>query len=234
MGAYVQIIFRERFERENGVHLADSVLIPLTGEFEYTTGHSAGRILPYMPVIFKKGEKFIKKIVEPMSGIWVNAIRLPQPAPNGSWQDYARLKQSVQYLEQAVKTNAPDAVIAHFVDDILLFDMENGAAEAEKLQCAAYIDGHFSEELSLSLLAERFGYSKQALITKFKKHFAMTPVEYITDVRMKNAQKLLQNTQKTVGEIAFLCGYENAYYFSSVFKKHIGVSPQCFRQQLRL
>lgn len=62
----------------------------------------------------------------------------------------------------------------------------------------------------------------------FKKEIGMSPLEYLTSLRMKNAERLLSTVWTSgcaVSEIAQMCGYENALYFSRVFKKYYGCSP---------
>ena len=50
----------------------------------------------------------------------------------------------------------------------------------------------------------------------------MSPVKYVTALRLDHAKELLITGQYSVGEVAELCGFENVYYFSAVFKKTPG------------
>lgn len=70
----------------------------------------------------------------------------------------------------------------------------------------------------------------------FKKEIGMSPLEYMTSLRMKNAERML-STQWTsrcaIAEIAQSCGFENALYFSRVFKKYYGCSPSQYAKKYR-
>lgn len=68
----------------------------------------------------------------------------------------------------------------------------------------------------------------------FKKEVGMSPLEYMTNLRMKNAEMLLTTmwtNDYTVTEIAHMCGFEDALYFSRVFKKYYGCSPTSFTKK---
>ena len=68
----------------------------------------------------------------------------------------------------------------------------------------------------------------------FKKEVGVSPLEYMTSLRMKNAETLLTGMWSngySVSEVARMCGFEDALYFSRVFKKYYGCSPSNFAKQ---
>ena len=70
----------------------------------------------------------------------------------------------------------------------------------------------------------------------FKKEVGVTPLEYMTNLRMKKAEMMLSTMwgrDYSMAEIAKLCGYEDALYFSRVFKKHFGCAPTAFAKSAK-
>ena len=65
----------------------------------------------------------------------------------------------------------------------------------------------------------------------FKKRYGYTPVEYFSRLRIQQACRLLEFSERTVGEIARSVGFTDQYYFSRVFKKIMGASPANFRKE---
>lgn len=97
--------------------------------------------------------------------------------------------------------------------------------------CEDYISCHycdykfdFSELLSLSGLS--YSYFKKLFIEKY----GLPPVKYINRLKINRACELLETKKFSVSEIAEICGFENTYYFSTVFKNHTGVSPKNYNR----
>ena len=90
---------------------------------------------------------------------------------------------------------------------------------------AAYIRANYAGELSLTVLSRRFGLSESCLSRKFKQITGMGLSEYITNVRIHNAARLLKEERLTVSQVAFRCGYNDSNYFAAVFKKNKGITP---------
>jgi len=85
---------------------------------------------------------------------------------------------------------------------------------------------------SLESIGERFSIKSGALCNLFAKHLNTTFSAYLNAVRMEHAKELLLTTHKQLKEIAVICGYSDAFYFTRVFHKTFGMSPSRFRQEL--
>ena len=63
----------------------------------------------------------------------------------------------------------------------------------------------------------------------FKKEVGISPHKYITDVRIRQAKYLLEYSDLNINEVSVSVGFEDALYFSRMFKKYTGVSPQKYK-----
>lgn len=95
----------------------------------------------------------------------------------------------------------------------------------------SYVDTHYMENLTLSILADRFFMSYSYLSKAFHKAFHMPFQQYLLMLRMEHALELLKDETLTIQQIAASVGYENAFNFSRSFKAQYGVSPSHFRKQ---
>ena len=94
-----------------------------------------------------------------------------------------------------------------------------------------YIMDHYSESsFSVDDICAHLGVGTSYFSSVFKKDTGMSFVTYLTNVRMNEAQRLLDTTDEKSYIIAGLVGYEEPNYFSYVFKKHFGISPSKYRQ----
>jgi AraC-like DNA-binding protein/quercetin dioxygenase-like cupin family protein len=93
----------------------------------------------------------------------------------------------------------------------------------------SFIQTHYHEPITLDEIAAISGFSRYYFIKQFQHQLNMTPVQYLTKVRIQKAAELLRSTSTSVTYIAALVGYANANYFNKVFRKTVGVSAGTFR-----
>lgn len=94
-----------------------------------------------------------------------------------------------------------------------------------------YFNEAFSQEISIDEYAKNQHMSVCWFIRCFKRYMGMTPLQYITSIRINKAKDLLKNTAFTIQEVGRLVGYENPLYFSRIFKKQTGHSPSEYRKK---
>lgn len=93
----------------------------------------------------------------------------------------------------------------------------------------AALSERFNEPMRLDELAAWAGFSPQHLNRKFRRQLGVTPLQYLTQLRMQRAAALLAEGRLTVQAIAERVGYSDPYYFSRLFKQHRGQSPAQYR-----
>ena len=133
------------------------------------------------------------------------------------------------------------AMIKSYVKQILILldrysiDQKPKLTETERLMfsISSYIKDNYNSELSLSKIGKEFGISDSHLCRIFKATCGMGISEYITYVRISNAEKLLsEKPEMTIIEVAAAYGFNNSAYFTSVFKKVKGITPYKFRKSV--
>ncbi|MCL6456898.1 MAG: response regulator [Gorillibacterium sp.] len=94
-----------------------------------------------------------------------------------------------------------------------------------------YIRSHYQTDLSLQEIAERFFLSREYISRRFKQEFGENLSDYIGRVRIDQAKLLLTNPHIRIAQIASMVGYADEKYFSKVFKKLTGCSPNDYRHR---
>lgn len=122
---------------------------------------------------------------------------------------------------------------ACLLQEILISIYENAKDKAEDSPLKAslkYIHNFFTSKIDIPYLANLENLSNSRYVTIFKKQMEKSPNEYIIDLRLQLAKSLLENTNMSIRQISESVGYTDQYFFSRLFKKHIGVSPQAYRK----
>ena len=97
------------------------------------------------------------------------------------------------------------------------------------LRVKKYISENYRYELRLKSLADLANMSESAFCRFFKLHTGRRLSDYIIDIRLGYATRLLIDTTETIAEISFKCGYNNMSNFNRIFKRKKGCSPTEFR-----
>lgn len=131
---------------------------------------------------------------------------------------------------------ASEFLISKYLTDILtLCITENSVRQFHKKhnkieQVKSYIDKYFMRKIPLSEISNEFFLSKFYLSREFKRFYGITIGDYINKRRITLAKELLRFTDKSIEEIASLCGIPDANYFTKVFHKIEDSSPREYRE----
>jgi len=106
-----------------------------------------------------------------------------------------------------------------------------GSDSRRVLKVKHYIDEHYMDELRLQLFSDMVGMAPSAFSRFFKQHTAKNLNEYIVDVRLGHAARMLVDTSSSVSEICYSCGFNTLSNFNRLFRKRKGLSPTEFREK---
>jgi AraC family transcriptional regulator, exoenzyme S synthesis regulatory protein ExsA len=102
--------------------------------------------------------------------------------------------------------------------------------EPQSVSLERVMNENYCFNLKLQEYAQLSNRSLSAFKRDFQKLFQTTPGKWLLEKRLQHARYLLANMSKTVGEIAFECGFENPSHFSRAFKERFNISPGATKQ----
>lgn len=108
---------------------------------------------------------------------------------------------------------------------------EKFRGNAKMREALLYINKHYNEKLNLAYVANLVDLNYFYFSRNFKKEVGVTFLEYVTEKRMKEAIKLLDDPSLKIYEISDMLGYDDCKYFFKIFKTRFGVSPSVFREK---
>lgn len=175
--------------------------------------------------------------------------RLVSMKEAGAYKTYYCYKLMTIYFAKAKDMRNYKMEVAHligFEDEAQLFEMlhqsverfcvqhtkaEQVSANKMRRELLAYIAENFNNKnLSLSAVADHLNTSVYVATRLFKETTGKNFKEYVMDKRMEYAAHLLKTTSGKVAEISGMAGFENAEYFSSLFKAKYGMTPTQYRK----
>ena len=115
------------------------------------------------------------------------------------------------------------------VDNVHLRYHEDLTQNPHIQKAIQYIEDHYHEEIVICDVAKQINFSPTYFSRMFKKKTGRSFVEYMTFVRLQKTLPLLRKTDYTVEAISSNCGFNTPNYYSSIFKKYVGLTPSEYR-----
>lgn len=138
---------------------------------------------------------------------------LALPMTNSFWQEQRYLTDLLSMLEENENNEA------------------GLAATRLAERASAYIHEHYREKVTNAALASALHFHINYIVRCMKSRYGRTPLEYLQDVRLEQAKRLLITTEWSIERIAEDIGFRYTPYFSACFKQNVGISPFQFRKQ---
>lgn len=227
------------FKIEKGYQPKNALIFIENGWLEYNIGGVRRQCGPHQLISFPEEVYFERKVKEPIDIYYIrfdNPQKEPLPVGNIPIENIGRLISTLQYLLQLENIPGGNELKNALLEDIFLqIRVEKllppTLADSEILLLTDYLQKNMHRKLSLKEVADAVYLSSNGLIHHCKNKLGLTPMEYLNRLRIERAETLLCSSNQSVAQIARLCGFENPYYFSNVFKKLRGLSPSAWRKK---
>lgn len=125
--------------------------------------------------------------------------------------------------------------LVHILEALVLQISDNamsGVRPPLATEIANYLSRHYSEKITLDDISQETYFSVAYCESEFRKAFGKSIIHYLIDLRISEAKNLLMETSMPCSVIAEMVGFDDANYFSRVFKKRIGFSPLQYRMSV--
>lgn len=136
--------------------------------------------------------------------------------------DYVSLRVNAAFLE----------IMSCFVPKIKHVSKNLTGVNSIAIDGANFFQKHFAQNIGVNEAATALNVSRVYFSTIFTKEIGKSPKEYLTEIRLDAAKKLLCESNLTLKAIASKCGFTDVSVFSKCFKKVLGVSPNCYNKSI--
>lgn len=159
---------------------------------------------------------------------------LSRSAVEGGVDVSIMLEKNLGYVNKVMQINNQEDLcvwismaLNEFID--LVYSSQDARKVTQIRPAINYIDANYNKPISLADIARASHLSVSRLAHVFKEQMGITLVDYLTNVRIERAKKLLLATDQNCTEICFEVGYNNQSYFTRTFKHLVGMTPLKFR-----
>ncbi|WP_339316752.1 AraC family transcriptional regulator [Paenibacillus sp. FSL R10-2734] len=237
---------------------SDWVLFAITeGKFNFRIDETEG-IAGFGDIVFcPPGILFEREVVETVSFFfytfewrkWSNVVKASLPFPMGSIKliDQDRLISTYTYMKRVSallnKEQQLQSIEVLFSDLWHQYWLQKKLSEQDyslrkpsplMIQAKEWLQQNAYQPVKIKSFSSLVNISPVQLTRQFQSTFGVTPLEFLTSLRIERAKKLLLETYFNLDEIAELCGYENGYYLSRLFTKKVQISPSQYRLMYRI
>ena len=127
-----------------------------------------------------------------------------------------------------VTIGAHTTLIGHWIIRSILgesVDMRAISSDYSVARAQHYIEQHYSEKITVELLAGLTYISSSSLSHKFKSEMGVSPIDYLLEVRLQKAQNMMRRKNVSLTDVAESCGFSSLSHFSKYFTSKMGMTP---------
>ena len=119
----------------------------------------------------------------------------------------------------------------HLQAEFSIFNGHKKHSDKEILMAQIFLEENYKSKISIEKLSSDFSIGRRNFDRRFIKATGLTPLDYLQRVKMEAAKKMFETTRKTVSEIMYEVGYNDAKAFRDVFSRITGLSPLAYKSK---
>lgn len=150
-------------------------------------------------------------------------------------QLFEEMLQNLQDAFQPEKVVYANICLKQFLSSVKFLNVYRDAKSTKEndllKEVMAYMRNNLHKNISVGELAETFACSSSNIYKIFKLNLDTAPKDFFIHLKMERARKYLTQSNLKVKEIGLRLGYDDQYYFSRIFTKHVGLSPANYRKE---
>lgn len=154
---------------------------------------------------------------------------------NGFYQSRLEELLNIYSTSQPYRDWQASNCISAILTDLLVSSLhtsEKNAAVPENMQyLIRYMETHYTQHMNLDYLSRFSGISRSSLTREFKKYTGFAPNDYLIQLRIEQAKKLLRNTSLPANKICHMVGIPDINNFTNLFRKKTGMTPGSYQKQ---
>ena len=245
-----QHIYIDKVQAQEHTSICESsgFVVSLSGKVTITVDGTAYIIEPGMLLHVPKGAKLIKRAVErkpvQIAFVYYRILSEDRVPSNEHFklqvENKERLKANIvelkKYNEQPVTTAMLKCqllfltLLDTIIEGVRQYDEKENDHSIEEI--LHFMHEHYQEQLSVTRIADLFQIERRHLAYLFKRYTGMSPLNYLTEYRIRRSKELLRQSDYSITKVAELVGFEDNLYFSRIFKKRTGYSPSAYREKV--
>lgn len=220
---------------DDKVEIAEEQIKEFEDAVSMFDSEKAGRVLE---ILYEKSIENPNVLVSHVKGLYFRFINIVLKAADQSKAETERTSDTEMIAFIWEKLNNLENVweCHEYLNDELneYFENTRDLANNSKIiiEIMEYVKNNYmNPELCLNKIAENVYITPNYMNTLFKRKFGKTVGQYITDVRIQKAKELVKDRKIKLSEVAEKVGYNDAGYFTKVFRKNVGISPKDYRER---
>ncbi|MBR1969637.1 MAG: helix-turn-helix transcriptional regulator [Clostridia bacterium] len=235
-------VFRENFQMESFCGSDDIFVLVQDGSFSFESSSGKQIVQKNEGALFRRNVLYQRKVLTPVT-MYLFRYHSDMLCFNDEkvvFHNTERILSTLDLLDKIENIPFTDLHMYRkmlFCDIVMQHHIENGITHFDVKpqdkavnKAIAIINQNYNKKINVDELADVCELSHAQFYRRFYCAMNCSPYNYVLKLRLQKAEDLLVNSNLPIHRVGMLCGFDDEFYFSNFFKKHMGISPTAFRK----